>query len=396
MVLLLSQITHASDPERILIRNATSGGRPTVEQRHGLQLEDSLGHLIVSMGGGNRVRSPIIVLTVLAVMLLGGCESTTEDFRHHVASEVHPWTHTRFDDADEKFTFAIFSDLTGGERERTFEVAVAQLNLLRPEMIINVGDLIEGGSNDPAELHRQWDSFDARADAARAPIFYAGGNHDLTGELLRDVWAERLGPRYYHFVFKNVLFLVLDTEDNTVERMREIERARLEAVAIYKSEGMEAFAKSEYGRMPERTSGTIGTEQAEYIKNAITENPDVLWTFVFVHKPAWKREGEQNFASIEAALAERPYTVFHGHTQFFEYGQRHGRDYINLATTGGEQFPKLGRSMDHLMLVTVDSSGVSIANLLMEGILDKTGHIPLDGDDLVFERPLVDKEEREM
>ena len=41
--------------------------------------------------------------------------------------------------------------------------------------------------------------------------------------------------------------------------------------------------------------------------------------------------------------------------------------------------------MDHVTLVTVDDDGVDIANLLMNGILDKTGHIPLDGDDVCFE-----------
>lgn len=334
----------------------------------------------------------IAALTVLAGVLVMGCVSENEDFRHNIVTEEKPWQHTRFDDADEKFTFGIFSDLTGGERKRIFEVAVAQLNLLRPEMIINVGDLIEGGSDDSNELYRQWDSFDDRTNKARAPVFYVGGNHDLTGELLREVWKARLGPRYYHFVFKNVLFLILDTEDNTVERMREIEQARLKAIDIYKTEGKAAFAETEYGRMPERTSGTIGTAQAEYIRNAIAENPDVLWTFVFIHKPVWQREGEQNFASIENALADRPCTVFYGHTHVFKYEQRHGRDYINLATTGGEQFPEKGRSIDHLMLVTVDSSGVSIANLLMEGILDKTGHIPAGGDDLEFEKPLAERE----
>ena len=37
------------------------------------------------------------------------------------------------------------------------------------------------------------------------------------------------------------------------------------------------------------------------------------------------------------------------------------------------------------MLVTFGESGVNIANLLMKGILNKTGHIPLDGDDVCFE-----------
>ena len=69
-----------------------------------------------------------------------------------------------------------------------------------------------------------------------------------------------------------------------------------------------------------------------------------------------------------------------------QYVERNGRDYIQLATTGGEQFPEYGRSMDHVTLVTVSDDGVDVANLLMEGILDKTGHVPLGGDEVCFEK----------
>ena len=41
--------------------------------------------------------------------------------------------------------------------------------------------------------------------------------------------------------------------------------------------------------------------------------------------------------------------------------------------------------MDQVVLVTVDDDGVDIANLLLPGILDKTGHIPADGDALCYE-----------
>lgn len=84
-------------------------------------------------------------------------------FQHNVAGTAEPWTHERFDAGGDKFTFAVFSDLTGGERERVFEIAVAQLSLLRPELIINVGDLIDGGTVDLGEIEDQWDSFDERA-----------------------------------------------------------------------------------------------------------------------------------------------------------------------------------------------------------------------------------------
>lgn len=329
----------------------------------------------------------IIILGILTADLYAGASrSPSTDFQHDVTTEVKPWKHERFDNAEDKFTFAVFSDLTGGEREGVFSVAVEQLNLLRPEFIVNVGDLIEGDSKDAEELNRQWDDFDARANVARAPIFYAGGNHDLTGMALRDVWKDRLEPTYYHFIYKNVLFLVLDTEDVSPERMEEIEQIRAEGVKVYKEQGPEAFKKTAYAMLPERESGSVGKEQSNYFVQLIKANPDVRWTFVLTHKSAWLRENEENFSAIEAALAEQPYTVFYGHTHIYQYEQRHGRDYINLATTGGQFFPDLGQSMDHVMLVTVDDDGATLVNLKLSGILDKTGKIPLNGEELKFEK----------
>ncbi len=110
------------------------------------------------------------------------------------------------------------------------------------------------------------------------------------------------------------------------------------------------------------------------------------WTFLFIHKAPWLREDLEPFAAIETALANRPYTVFHGHQHAYRYAERLGRDYIQLGTTGGVQLPDAqGRAVDHVTLVTVDDAGVHIANLLMSGILDKTGHVPLDGDGVCFE-----------
>jgi hypothetical protein len=48
--------------------------------------------------------------------------------------------------------------------------------------------------------------------------------------------------------------------------------------------------------------------------------------------------------------------------------------------------------MDQVVLVTVDDEGVDIANLLMEGILDKTGKIPLGGSDVCFELASCEEE----
>lgn len=329
-----------------------------------------------------KYRTPLVLL--ILVIFITSCHE--QAFQHNVKSDAKPWKHTKFDNNKGKFSFAVFSDLTGGERQGVFETAIAQMNLLRPEFIVNVGDLIEGGESDTAEWHKQWNGFDKRASKSFAPIFYMGGNHDLSGQIARNVWKERYGPRYYHFVYKDVLFLILDTEDYSHERIEEMEILRNEAMEVYKREGWDGFGKTPYAKMPERKSGMIANEQKNYILRAILDNSHVKWTFVLIHKPVWENTEDENFKRIEKILAKRPYTVFYGHTHVYKYEERLGRDYINLSTTGGVQFPKKGPSYDHLLWVTVDNDNVSIANLKMRGILDKTGHIPLNGDSICFEK----------
>jgi predicted phosphodiesterase len=322
-------------------------------------------------------------------ILLAGCDSppvqsAAISVPASISGSAQPWTGLEFDSDPRRFTFAIHADLTGGERDGIFAVAVEQLNLLRPEFIISVGDLVEG-SDDEAELDRQWDAFDTRARAARAPVFYVAGNHDRTGELMQQVWARRNGPGYYHFRYKDVLFLVLDTEDNTPERMQHIQDARRKALEFIAVDDWDAFNASEYATLPENQAGNITPAQSQYMIDAISANSDVRHTFLFMHKAPWLREDLTAFRDIEDALADQPYTVFHGHVHSYQYQARNGRDYIRLATTGGVFMPAEGRSVDHIMLVTVDDNGVDIANLLLQGILDKTGQLPLDGDALCLD-----------
>lgn len=335
-----------------------------------------------------------IACLLLLCVLIVSCASThapvtidTQEpvFQHDVDTEARPWTHSNFDNQSDKFTFALFSDLTGGEREGIFEVAVEQLNLLRPELILSVGDLIEGGTIDRAQLEGEWSFFDQRAGRARAPVFYTGGNHDLTNPQMWALWEERYGQRYYHFLYKDTLFLVMDTEDNSAEFQRELSKIRDEAIAVIDEQGWDALPGTAYGKSIERKSGRISSQQATYFRGVIGKNPAVKHTFVLMHKPAWQRPDEENFSIVEAALQGRPYTVFYGHEHAYLHEQRFGRDYIRLGTTGGVQNPSKKMAIDHVTLVTVTGEGVDIANLRMSGIFGKTGEIPADGGELCFE-----------
>ncbi|WP_075603606.1 metallophosphoesterase family protein [Saccharicrinis aurantiacus] len=331
----------------------------------------------------SRKKAFVVISTLIVVFTFLSCQHTV--FTNDISTSKKPWTHLNFNSHDSKFSFAIFADLTGGERPEIFKVAVAQLNLLQPDLIVNVGDLIEGANSDTSVWHQQWDNFDKRANRAIAPIFYAGGNHDLTGQIARDVWSNRYGPHYYHFRYKDVLFLIFNTEDYSSQRMHEINEIRKEGAEIFEKEGVEAFKKSAYAHLPERVTGNIGDEQVRYFKKVLANNTDARHTFIMIHKPVWQKENEQQFSQIESALHQMPYTVFYGHTHMYNYEERNGQDYINLSTTGGFQFSEPGKSFDHIMWVTVNKSEVSLANIKLGGILDKTGRIPLGSDTLKFE-----------
>ncbi len=111
------------------------------------------------------------------------------------------------------FQFAIVSDRTGGHRARIFSQAVEQLNLLQPEFVISVGDLIEGYTEDSQKIVSEWREFQSYAHKLHMPFFYLPGNHDLANDYLDQVWKNKFGRRYYHFVYRNVLFLMVNSDD---------------------------------------------------------------------------------------------------------------------------------------------------------------------------------------
>ena len=338
---------------------------------------------------------PQLIKFITVSLIIVACQKTAVEIpvlQHSISSESKPWIHERFDDALDQFTFAIITDLNGGERPGIFEVAINQLNLLRPEFILSVGDLIDGGTEDRDQLTREWDSFDNRAAKAVAPFFHLGGNHDLTNVTMRDVWTECYGPRYYHFIYKGVLFLMMDSEDYNETRMQEIYEARAKALEILAGPEPEKYPDSEYFNMPERLTGEISNEQSDYFEKVIAENQDVRWTFVLMHKPVWKREVKGGLERVESALVNRQYTLINGHFHSYSYDQENGKDYIMLGTTGGGQFAEDENSFDHVTLITMTQQGPAIANLRLDGILDKQGQIPGATEDMCFQASKCDNE----
>jgi predicted MPP superfamily phosphohydrolase len=337
----------------------------------------------------NQSISLVIIIGVSIILSISGFRKTSIKNAYFIHSakegEPTPWTHDRFDDDEDKFMFALISDLTGGEREHIYNIALQQVNLFRPEFILSVGDLIDGGTEDTDKLDNQWNSFNKRTEAAKSPFFRVGGNHDLSNMVMREYWIDAYGQRYYYFVYKDVLFMVLDSEDYAPELMHEIYIARAEAIKVLDGPNPAKAVETKYFNMQERRTGQIGDEQADYFLEILKKHEEVKWTFLLVHKPVWLNEADTTFAKIENVLSERPSTVISGHFHIYNYDQRNNKDYIMLGTTGGAQNDKNDMAFDHISLVTMTSEGPSIANIRMDGILDKSGHIPLGGDTLCYQ-----------
>lgn len=322
----------------------------------------------------------LILLALFLPILIITCKTKLDEkkvpkFEHDVNNGPTPWTNDVFELEEEDFTFAIISDLNGGERKGVYNIAVSQLNRLDPTFVLSVGDLIDGGTEDSDRLQEEWDFFDVRTSKLKMPFFYLGGNHDLTNPAMRDFWKQRFGPRYYHFVYENVLFLMMDSEDFSENRMLDIYHARANALKIIAGEMEGIYEDSEYYKMPERRLGAMSNEQFTYFKDVIERYPQVQWTFVLMHKPLWKREDSKGLGQLERLLATRPYTVINGHEHTFSHQKRYDRDYMILGTTGGSQNPTDSMSFDHVTLVRMAKKPV-ITHLKMKGILDETGNAP--------------------
>jgi 3',5'-cyclic AMP phosphodiesterase CpdA len=316
-----------------------------------------------------------IQLILLFCFFILSCKTEPEptpDFVHTIKDGPTPWTSDVFEETETDFTFALISDLNGGEREGIYSRAVTQLNRLDPTFVLSIGDLIDGGTADTTQLAKEWDSFDARTANLKMPFFYLGGNHDLTHPAMRAFWKNRYGPRYYHFLYRDVLFLMMDSEDFEEKRMMEIFYARDTALRMIRGEIEGIYEEGTYYNMPERTIGAMGTEQLEYFKGVLEANPDVKWTFVLMHKPLWMREGDKGLGQMESLLADRPYTVINGHFHSLSHRKRLNRDYIILGTTGGSQQAGDSLSMDHITLVRMLEEP-EITHLKMDGILNKAG-----------------------
>ena len=251
-----------------------------------------------------------------------------------------PWSAKPVLNDPTRFQIAVVTDRTGGHRPGIWMKGVNRLNMLRPEFVVSVGDLIEGYTEDRQQVEKEWKEFLGFIDELDMKFFFVAGNHDLTNSMMHEVWRNHFGPEWYSFNYKGVHFVCLCSED---------------------------------------PSSHLGEAQLQWIAQDLEKSKNARWTLIFIHKPLWAYADREKAAGnpdntgwthVEAALGDRPRTVFAGHHHSYVQFDRGGLKYYQLATMGGGSQLR-GQSygeFDHVVWLTMEPNGPHVTNLMLDGI----------------------------
>ena len=261
-------------------------------------------------------------------------------------------------DEEEMFTFIIFSDRTGGPDSGVaiLREAVRETNLFEPDLVMTVGDLIQGYNATDGWM-KQMQEYRDVMDELLCPWFPVAGNHDIywrgpdrPSEEHEIHYQEHFGPLWYAFDHKDCRFLVLYSDEADPKT------------------GERNFSKPESQRM--------SAEQLAWLEKALEESKDKKHVFVFLHHPRWLGNNYgDDWNRVHEALAG-PGNVracFAGHIHHMRHdGVRDGIEYVTLATVGGNQggsVPEAGH-LHQFHVVTVRPDGIAMAAVPVGEVID--------------------------
>ncbi len=155
--------------------------------------------------------------------------------------------------AEDTFKFVVVGDTRSGHD--VFKKEMQEIELFDPDMVIDLGDMIDGYKDTAPEIEAMWDEFDQINSEFNVPFVMVAGNHDIWSHLSESIYKKRYGKLYYSFDHKGAHFIVLDTE-------------------VLDSKG--------------HLIHRIDNEQLEWLKADLASSRDARATFVFLHKPYWR------------------------------------------------------------------------------------------------------------
>lgn len=260
-------------------------------------------------------RCVLIVLTVLTSAIIMGTAPAAQD---------NPGAAVRF---------AIIGDRTNTTIPGVYEQALAEAERLRPELIMTVGDHIEGYTEDTTRLNREWAEYQQVVKDVTVPFYKTPGNHDVLNQVQLDYYQSRIERPNYSFDYRGIHFVVFNN-------------------AMWeRSEQLPATALS-------------------WLADDLQANRTAAMTLVFMHKPFWYNTTSLNKPDTLHALfkAFGVDGVFTGHFHEYFSGTFDGIKYTGVGSSGGGADVGLSGLQYHFCWVTVDGKELTVTPIALGAV----------------------------
>ena len=238
--------------------------------------------------------------------------------------------------------FAIISDRTGGHVPGVHGQIAEEIEYLKPDFVVSVGDMIEGYVDDSARIVSEWEEYDSIVSVFSMPYYRTPGNHDVWSDMSADIYRARGYEPFYDFTRNDVHFVVLD------------------------------MGRWDFGN-------DLPRKQLDWLTDRLDQNSDARYTMVFMHKPTWYETAAKGKSdTLHAIFSEyKVDAVFTGHYHEYFSQEIEGIKYTSLGSSGGATHKRASAMEYHFAWVTVDDDGIHVAPIRMGSVLpwdESTAH----------------------